>query len=63
MTIQKKYFSHYREALTDLPNLAEMQLNSYEWLLKEGLKEILDEFSPILDYTGEELALEFLGHS
>src|SRR3989344_658085 len=61
--INKKYFSRYREAFTDLPDLAEMQLKSYDWLLKRGLKEILDEFSPVLDYTGEELALEFLDYS
>lgn len=61
--INKKYFSKYREAFTDLPDLAEMQLKSYDWLLKQGLREIFNEFSPILDYTGEELALEFLNHS
>src|SRR3990167_3081575 len=60
MPIQKKYFSHYREPLANLPNLAEMQIQSFKWLVKEGVGEILKEFSPVLDYTGEELALEFL---
>src|SRR3989344_5077815 len=63
MPIQKKYFSRYREPLANLPNLAEMQLKSFNWLLKTGIREILDEFSPIVDYTGEELALEFLDYS
>jgi len=63
MPIQKKYFSRYREPLASLPNLAEMQLKSFEWLAKEGIGEILKEFSPVLDYTGEELALEFLDYS
>ena len=61
--INKKYFSRYREPLASLPDLSEMQINSYEWLLKQGLKEIFEEFSPVFDYTGNELALEFLDHS
>ena len=60
MRIQKKYFSRYREPYASLPDLAAMQLSSYEWFIKEGLKEILDEFSPMLDYTEKELALEFV---
>src|SRR3989344_5686421 len=61
--INKKYFSRYREPLASLPDLSEMQINSYEWLLKQGFKEIFEEFSPVFDYTGNELALEFLDHS
>src|SRR3989338_10053243 len=60
--IQKKYFSRYREPATSLPNLAEVQTDSYQWLIKEGLREIFDEFSPILDYTEKELAIEFLDY-
>src|SRR3990167_3313181 len=63
MPIQKKYFSRYREPLASLPDLAEMQLNSFQWLVKKGIGEILKEFSPVPDYTGEELALEFLDYS
>ena len=62
MEIQKKYFSRYREPYASLPNLATMQLNSYEWFIKHGLREILDEFSPIKDYTDKELSLEFLDY-
>lgn len=62
MMIQKKYFSRYREPATSLPNLAEVQTNSYDWLIKEGLREIFDEFSPVLDYTEKELAIEFLDY-
>ncbi len=61
--IQKKYFSRYREPYASLPDLAEMQIVSFNWLIKEGLKEIFNEFSPILDYTDKELALEFLDYS
>ena len=36
----------------DIPNLVELQLNSYRWFLEEGLKELFDSFSPIYDFTG-----------
>lgn len=61
--IKKKYFSRFREPLASLPNLSEIQTDSFNWLLKVGLREIFDEFSPIYDYTEKELALEFLDYS
>jgi len=60
--MQKKYFSKYREPLAELPDLVIIQTASYDWLIKEGLKEIFNEISPILDYTEKELSLEFLGY-
>lgn len=45
--------------LEDLPDLIEIQKKSFEWFLKEGLKEELLSFSPIKDYTGR-LELHFL---
>ena len=60
--IQKKYFSRYREPSVAMPDLVEMQTASYEWFLKDGLKEIFGEFSPIPDYTEKELSLEFLDY-
>ncbi|MFH0702459.1 MAG: DNA-directed RNA polymerase subunit beta [bacterium] len=45
--------------LAELPDLTEIQKNSFEWFLKEGLKEELLSFSPIKDYTGR-LELHFL---
>lgn len=45
--------------LADLPDLIEVQKKSFEWFLKEGLKEELLSFSPIKDYTGR-LELHFL---
>ena len=45
--------------LADLPDLIEVQKNSFEWFLKEGLKEEFLSFSPIKDYTGR-LELHFL---
>ena len=35
-----------------IPNLVELQLNSYRWFLEEGLQELFDSFSPIYDFTG-----------
>jgi len=42
-----------------LPNLVELQLNSYEWLFREGLRELFDEISPVDDFTGKNYRLEF----
>jgi DNA-directed RNA polymerase subunit beta len=42
-----------------LPNLIEVQLNSYHWFLGEGIRELLDEINPIDDFTGKNLSLEF----
>lgn len=42
-----------------LPNLIEVQLNSYNWFLSEGIRELLDELNPVEDFTGKNLALEF----
>lgn len=48
--------------LIDLPNLNELQLHSYRWFIETGLKELLDEVSPIKDHTGKELAIRFEGY-
>lgn len=53
-------YSRIDEVL-DIPNLIEVQRNSYEWFLKEGLKEVFEEVSPITDYTGN-LILEFVDY-
>ena len=59
--MEKKYFSRYKETLAPLQNLVEVQLNSFNWLVKEGLQELFKEFSPIDDYSAKEFSLEFLG--
>jgi DNA-directed RNA polymerase subunit beta len=46
-----------------MPNLIEVQLNSYEWFLTEGLKELFEEISPITDFSGKKMELHFLSHS
>jgi len=44
-----------------MPNLIEVQLDSYQLFLDEGLQEVFDDVNPILDYTGN-LILEFVGY-
>src|SRR3989344_365874 len=46
-----------------VPSLIEMQLLSYKWFLTEGLKELLEEISPITDFSGKKLELRILGHT
>lgn len=50
--------------ITDSVNsLIEMQIKSYEWFLKDGLKELLQEVSPISDFSGKKMELRILGHT
>ena len=42
-----------------MPNLIEVQKDSYKWFLDEGMKEVFDDISPIEDYSGK-LSLEFV---
>ena len=52
-------YSRQKEVL-QMPNLIEVQTDSYKWFLDEGLKEVFDDISPITDYSGH-LSLEFVG--
>ena len=51
-------YSKQKEVL-EMPNLIEVQRDSYQWFLNEGLKEVFDDISPIVDYSGK-LSLEFV---
>ncbi|MEY8001940.1 DNA-directed RNA polymerase subunit beta [Clostridium sp. Mt-5] len=53
-------FSRLKE-IGHMPNLIEVQLDSYNWFLKEGLQEVFDDINPIQDYTAN-LNLEFVGY-
>lgn len=50
------------QEVQDMPNLIEVQKKSYRWFLKEGLKEMFNDISPIQDFTGN-LVLEFVGYT
>ncbi len=52
-------FSQSKEVL-EMPNLIEIQKDSYKWFLNEGLKEAFDDISPIQDFAGH-MSLEFVG--
>ena len=51
-------YSRQKEVL-EMPNLIEVQKNSYQWFLDAGLKEVFEDISPITDYSGQ-LSLEFV---
>ncbi len=48
--------------IVDIPNLIEVQLDSFRWFHEEGLRQVLDEISPIKDFTGNRLILNFIGY-
>jgi DNA-directed RNA polymerase subunit beta len=60
-TVRERYsFAKIDDAM-DLPNLIHTQLNSYQWFLEQGLKDVFEEISPIEDFS-ENLVLEFVGY-
>ncbi len=54
---KRKFFKSM--SMVSLPNLIEAQLKSFDWLLEKGFREILDEVSPVEDFTGKDLELSF----
>lgn len=58
---ERMSFSKIKE-IADVPNLIEIQVDSYKWFLESGLKEVFTDISPIEDYTGN-LILEFVDYS
>lgn len=56
-----KSFAKLPEAL-DIPDLIQVQLNSFRWFQEEGLKELFEEISPIQDYTNTRLELRFVDY-
>ena len=53
---ERKFFTDLRDT-APLPDLIEIQKNSYDWFLKHGVKELFEEVSPITDFTGRNLEL------
>lgn len=58
---ERRTYSRVAEVL-ELPNLIEIQQKSYDWFLREGLREMFADISPIQDFTGN-LVLEFIDYS
>jgi DNA-directed RNA polymerase subunit beta len=57
----RRSFSHLPQIL-EVPNLIEVQLNSFRWFQEKGLRALFDEISPIKDFTGNRLELSFMGY-
>ncbi|MFH0857910.1 MAG: DNA-directed RNA polymerase subunit beta [Candidatus Magasanikbacteria bacterium] len=55
---ERKYFTTRRHAV-DTGDLIEVQKTSYDWFLKQGIKDLFEELSPITDFTGRDLELSF----
>ena len=55
---KRKYYRPLHDVL-ELPNLIEIQTKSYDWFLKEGIKEVFDEINPIVDFSGKQYELSF----
>ncbi len=58
----RKFFTA-KKGVVPLPNLIETQLKSYNWFLDEGLHELFDEITPVMDASGKKLELHILKHS
>ena len=52
----RKYWSKAPAVVPEL-NLIKIQLDSYNWFLKEGIREVLEEISPVEDFTGKNWTL------
>ncbi len=60
--VSKKSYAKIAHVL-DIPHLIRMQLDSYNWFQREGLRELFDEISPISDFTGTRMELRFTDYS
>ncbi len=60
-TVPRKSYARLPEVL-EVPNLIDVQLDSFRWLQEEGIKELLEEISPIRDVTGNRLEISFVGY-
>src|ERR687888_1215489 len=57
----RKRYARIPEVLP-IPNLIELQLDSFHWFVDKGLRELFDEISPIKDFTGKVMELQFLDY-
>lgn len=60
--VHGRYYFTEKEGQFALPNLIEVQHNSFQWFLQDGVREILEEISPITDFSGKKMELHFLSH-
>ena len=55
---ERKFFTDIRDTIP-MPNLVQVQKDSYKWFLEDGIKELLEEISPMTDFSGRDLELYF----
>ncbi|MDX9970683.1 MAG: DNA-directed RNA polymerase subunit beta [Candidatus Gracilibacteria bacterium] len=60
---KRTYLTKQIDKKVQIPELIEVQLDSYEKFITEGVRELLDEISPIVDFSGKKLELHFLDHA
>ena len=58
LTVERLRYARIPEVLP-IPDLIELQLRSYNWFVEKGLRDLLDEISPIQDFTGKSMDLHF----
>ncbi|HPC31054.1 MAG TPA: DNA-directed RNA polymerase subunit beta [Candidatus Paceibacterota bacterium] len=61
-SLEIKNFSRSKIKGLEIPGLIDFQLTSFNWFIKEGIKEVFEELTPIFDYTQKELKLEFVDY-
>jgi len=59
--INTKNYARLPQVL-EIPNLIQVQLDSFRWYMEEGIKDLLQEISPIKDFTGQKMELSFTGY-
>ncbi len=58
---ERHYFTAARDAIA-LPDLIEVQKQSYDWFLREGIRDLFNEINPVKDFIGRDLQLEFVDY-
>lgn len=63
MIMGNRVFLTHDDSMDKMRSLIDVQIASYKWFLTEGLAELLKEISPISDFSGKKMELNFLGHT
>jgi len=58
---KQKFFGKFKKPLVPMPNLVESQLDSFRWLVEEGLREVFQEFKTVEDFSSKKFSLEITG--
>lgn len=61
--LPQKHFGKFKQPLVDAPNLVAEQIDSFNRLIEEGIRDVFNEFSPISDYSGKKFDLDIARYS